>query len=188
MNYGLPVLRGEVVVGRLVFLAVVRHYTDLIEAGKRGYYFSAAKAWHIIHFIERFFVHTKGPLARKPILLDPWQKFFTAVLYGWRRSSDGLRRFTRSYEEVARKNGKSTWKAPQAVYLFGFDGEIGAEVYAVATTREQAMTVFKPAFENVKRWRRQSPWYCSQLQGAGRHESGKDRDGHQCLSALACQC
>jgi phage terminase large subunit-like protein len=152
----LPVLRGELVVGRYVFLAVLRHYEDLLSAGKRGYFFSAEKAWHIISFIERFFVHVKGPLARTPILLDPWQKFWTAVLYGWRRTVDGLRRFQTAYEEIARKNGKSTWKAPQAVYLFGWDGEIGAEVYAVANTREQAMTVFKPAFANVKRWRRQS--------------------------------
>jgi phage terminase large subunit-like protein len=36
------------------------------------------------------------------------------------------------------------------------DGEVGAEVYAVATTRSQAMTVFTPAFENVKRWVRRS--------------------------------
>jgi phage terminase large subunit-like protein len=151
------VLRGDIVVGRWVFLAVLRHYEDLLSAGKRGYFFSPEKAWHVIHFIERFFVHIKGPLARKPILLDPWQKFWTAVLYGWRRKSDGLRRFSTAYEEIARKNGKSTWKAPQAVYLFMADGEVGAEVYAVANTREQAMTVFKPAFENVKRWRRKSP-------------------------------
>jgi len=36
------------------------------------------------------------------------------------------------------------------------DGEQGAEVYAVASTREQAMTVFKPAFDNMKRWVRKS--------------------------------
>ena len=156
MEYGLPVLRGEILVGELVFLAVVRHYEDLLTAAKRGLRFSPVHAWHIINFIERFFMHVKGPKARQPIKLDPWQLFWTAVLYGWRRAEDGLRRFSRGYEEVARKNGKSTWKAPQAVYLFGWDGEIGAEVYAVATTREQAMTVFKPAFENVKRWRRSS--------------------------------
>jgi len=101
-------------------------------------------------------VHIKGPLAGRPILLDPWQKFWTAVLYGWRRESTGLRRFTRGYEEVARKNGKSTWKGPQGAYLFCMDGEVGAEVYAVATTRAQAMTVFKPAFDNIKRWLRRS--------------------------------
>lgn len=157
MTYGLPVLRGDVLVCRLTYLAVLRHYEDLQDAVKRGYCFSAAHAWHVIHFIERFFVHTKGPLARKPLVLNPWQRFWTAVLYGWRRVKDGLRRFTRGYEEVARKNGKSTWKGPQGVYLFAMDGEVGAEVYAVATTREQAMTIFKPAFENVRRWTRTSP-------------------------------
>lgn len=151
----MPVLRGEIAVGRLVLLAVERHYRDLQEAHKRGLVFSPSHAWHVIDFIERYFVHIKGVLAGKPILLDPWQTFWTAVLYGWRRL-DGRRRFTRAYEEVARKNGKSTWKGPQGAYLFMMDGEPGAEVYAVATTREQAMTVFKPAFENFKRWRRQS--------------------------------
>ena len=143
-------------VGKLVYLAVQRHYVDLKEGAKRGLYFSPAKAWHIIAYIEKFFVHIKGPLAQTPILLDPWQKFWTAVLYGWRKAN-GLRRFGRGYEEVARKNGKSTWKGPQGAYLFSMDGEIGAEVYAVATTRSQAMTVFKPAFDNIKRWRRRSP-------------------------------
>lgn len=139
-----------------MYLAVLRHYVDLVDGPARGLVFSPAKAWHIIQYIERFFVHIKGPLAQQPILLDPWQKFWTAVLYGWRKSN-GLRRYSRGYEEVARKNGKSTWKGPQGAYLFSMDGEIGAEVYAVATTRSQAMTVFKPAFDNIKRWRRRSP-------------------------------
>lgn len=139
-----------------MYLAVVRHYVDLRDGAKRGLVFNPAKAWHIIEYIEKFFVHIKGPLAHQPILLDPWQKFWTAVLYGWRKTN-GLRRFSRGYEEVARKNGKSTWKGPQGAYLFSMDGEIGAEVYAVATTRSQAMTVFKPAFDNIKRWRRRSP-------------------------------
>lgn len=138
-----------------MLLAVERHYRDLQDANQRGLVFSPAHGWHVIDYIERFFCHIKGSLAGKPILLDPWQKFWTAVLYGWRRL-DGRRRFTRAYEEVARKNGKSTWKGPQGAYLFMMDGEPGAEVYAVATTREQAMTVFKPAFENMKRWRRKS--------------------------------
>lgn len=155
-QYGLPVLRGEIVTGRYVYLAVQRHYVDLQQGAKRGLVFSPAHAWHIIEYIEKFFVHIKGPLAGQPILLDPWQKFWTAVLYGWRRHADGGRRFNRGYEEVARKNGKSTWKGPQGSYLFQMDGEIGAEVYAVATTRAQAMTVFKPAFDNIKRWVRRS--------------------------------
>lgn len=136
-------------------LAVERHYRDLQHAHKRGLVFSPDHAWHVITYIERYFVHIKGDMAGLPILLDPWQKFWTACLYGWRRS-DGRRRFTRAYEEVARKNGKSTWKGPQGAYLWMMDGEAGAEVYAVATTREQSMTVFKPAFDNIKRWIKKS--------------------------------
>lgn len=149
-------LRGEIRTGKLVYLAVLRHYQDMVDGHKRGLVFRPAHGWHVIEFIEKYFVHIKGPLAGNPMLLDPWQKFWTAVLFGWRRADTGLRRFTRAYEEVARKNGKSTWKAPQGAYLFMMDGEIGAEVYAVATTRAQAMTVFKPAFQNIKRWVRRS--------------------------------
>lgn len=152
----MPVLRGDILVGKLVLLAVERHYRDLQDGHKRGLVFVPEHGWHIIRFIEQFFVHIKGAMAGRPILLDPWQKFWTAVLYGWRRT-DGRRRFTRAYEEVARKNGKSTWKGPQGAYLWMMDGEPGAEVYAVASTREQAMTVFKPAFDNIKRWARKSP-------------------------------
>lgn len=157
MDYGLPVLRNEIATGKYTYLAVLRHYRDLKEAGARGLVFRPDFGWHAIQYIEKFFVHIKGPLAGKPILLDPWQKFWTAVLYGWRRAGSLLRRFTRAYEEVARKNGKSTWKGPQGAYLFSMAGQGGAEVYAVATTRAQAMTVFKPAFDNIKRWCRRSP-------------------------------
>lgn len=156
-DYGLPVLRGEILVGRLTYLAVARHYQDLLDGPARGLEFSPGHAWHVIDFIQDNFVHIRGPLARQPVLLDPWQKFWTAVLYGWLRSSDGLRRFNTGYEEVARKNGKSTWKGPQAAYLFMMDGEVGAEVYTIATTRDQAMAVFKPALDNFKRWARESP-------------------------------
>ncbi|MCX7208177.1 MAG: terminase large subunit [Proteobacteria bacterium] len=154
--YGIPVLNYEITVGEYVYLAVERHYRDLQQAHKRGLFFSPEHAWHVIEYIQTYFVHIKGPLAGTPILLDPWQLFWTACKFGWRKA-DGTRRFWLAYEEVGRKNGKSTWTAPQGAYLFMADGEVGAEVYAVATTREQAMTVFKPAFDNFKRWARRSP-------------------------------
>lgn len=156
-------LRGEILVGELVMLAVERHYRDLQQAAARALRFNAAAAWHVIEFIERWHVHIKGDRAGQPILLEPFQRFWTAVKYGWQRNTGTakaprwLRRFTRAYERIARKNGKSTWIGPQGNYLWMMDGEVGAEVYAVATTRAQAMTVFSPAFENVKKWRRRSP-------------------------------
>ncbi|MBN3004504.1 terminase large subunit [Chromobacterium alkanivorans] len=138
-------------------LSVERHYRDLQTAHKRGFYFSPAHAWHCIDFVQGWFVHTTGPLGGKPIVLDGWQLFWTAVLIGWREVGSNLRRFRTGYEEVARKNGKSTWMAPIGTYLWMMDGEEGAQVYTIATTRAQAMPVFKPAFANVKRWVRKSP-------------------------------
>lgn len=149
-------LRGEIVVGEFVFLAVLRHYEDLVDGPARGLVFSPAHAWHCINYIESTFFHIKGALAGQCLRLDPWQLFFTAVLIGWRRAGSGLRRFRVGYEEVARKNGKSTWKAGLADYLFLMDREIGPEVYTIATTREQAMSVFKPALDNYKRRHRRS--------------------------------
>lgn len=150
-------LKGEIVVGQLTMLSVERHYRDLQTAHKRGFYFSPPHAWHCIDFVQGWFVHTTGPLGGKPIMLDGWQLFWTAVLIGWREVGTNLRRFRTGYEEVARKNGKSTWMAPIGTYLWMMDGEEGAQVYTIATTRAQAMPVFKPAFANVKRWVRKSP-------------------------------
>ncbi len=155
-DYGIPVLRGEIVVGQLTMLAVERHYRDLQDAHKRGLVFSVEHARHVIDYIQRFFVHIKGPLAGQPILLDPWQRFWTAVFFGWRWSATLLRRFRTGYEEVARKNGKSTWWGPIGSYLWMMDREPGAEVYTIATTREQAMSVYKPAYDNIKRLCRRS--------------------------------
>lgn len=149
-------LRGEIVVGRVLYLAVLRQYEDLKYGAERGLVFSPEHSRHAIGTIEKFFRHVKGPLAGRPIILDPWQRFWTAVKFGWLRAGTGLRRFTRAYEKVARKNGKSTWKGPEAFHMFAMDGEPGAEVYTVATTRAQAMTVCGPVFSNLRRMCRES--------------------------------
>ncbi|AIU28372.2 terminase [Pandoraea pnomenusa] len=149
-------LRGEVLECEFVFLAVLRHYEDLAYGPSRGLVFSSPHARHCIDWIETQFHHIKGAKAGTPLVLDPWQRFWTAVLFGWRRAATMFRRFRTGYEEVARKNGKSTWKAAIADYLFLMDGEIGPEVYTIATTREQAMSVFKPALDNYKRRLRRS--------------------------------
>ena len=154
--YGLPVLRGEIRVCKLTMLAVERHYKDLQTAHKRGFVFSAAAARRPIDYVQTFFCHIKGPKAKQPLLLEPFQKFWTAVIFGWLEADTGLRRFRTAYEELARKNGKSTWWGPLGAYLLTMEKEHGGEVYTVATTRDQALSVFNPAFDNIKRWRRQS--------------------------------
>ncbi|SMG09616.1 terminase large subunit [Paraburkholderia susongensis] len=143
--------------GEFEYRAVLRHYQDLRRGWKRGLVFRPDYAWHCIDHIQSHFVHVAGPKAGQLLLLDEWQLFWTAVLIGWRHADTHLRRFRTGYEEVARKNGKSTWKAGQADYLFLMDREPGPQTYVVATTRAQAMNVFKPALVNYVRRASRSP-------------------------------
>ena len=68
-----------------------------------------------------------------------------STIFGWRRRSDGGRRFRRVYIEVPRGNGKSCLSSCVALYCLLADREPGAEVYSFATTRDQAKIVFGDA-------------------------------------------
>lgn len=101
----------------------------------------------IIRFVEMF-PHIKGGAqwqAGAAIRLVPAQKFGYACVFGWVRKDNGLRRFRTVYEEVPRKNAKTTKLAPLGLYMLTADGEMGAEVYSAATKEEQARIVFEIA-------------------------------------------
>jgi phage terminase large subunit-like protein len=100
-------------------------------------------------FIEML-PHVKGPLAGETIKLEPWQVFILSTVYGWVKP-DGKRRFRRSYIEVPRGNAKSTLSSAVALYMLAADAEGGAEVYSLATTRDQARIVFGDAQTMARR-------------------------------------
>lgn len=135
-RYVRDVLSGEQVACRWVRLACERHVRDLEEGEERGLYFDDQTAREAISFF-RLLKHSKGEWAGRPLTLEPWQQFVVASLLGWRRT-DGTRRYRTAYLEVARKNGKTTLAAGLGLYLMLADGEPGAEVYSVATKRDQA--------------------------------------------------
>ncbi len=135
-DYVRDVLSGEQVACRWVRLACERHVRDLEEGEERGLYFDDQTAREAISFF-RLLKHSKGEWAGRPLTLEPWQQFVVASLLGWRRT-DGTRRYRTAYLEVARKNGKTTLAAGLGLYLMLADGEPGAEVYSVATKRDQA--------------------------------------------------
>jgi hypothetical protein len=60
IEYGLPVLRGDILTGRLVYLAVKRHYDDLIHGHKRGLKFVPEHGWHVINTLKLFSFTSKG--------------------------------------------------------------------------------------------------------------------------------
>jgi phage terminase large subunit-like protein len=90
-------------------------------------------------------IYTDGRLLYAKLNMEDWQVFKTINLFGWVHIETGLRRFRRAYEEVARKNAKSTWAAAVLLLLLAADHEAGAQVYSAATTGEQAREVFDVA-------------------------------------------
>jgi phage terminase large subunit-like protein len=91
--------------------------------------------------------HIKGDWAARGerIHLQGWQAFILASIFGWVHQHTQKRRFRVADLYVPRKNAKSTLAAVIGLYMLAADGEHGAEVYSGATSRDQALEVFRPA-------------------------------------------
>lgn len=148
-DYCHGVITGAIVSCKWVKLAVNRFLEDLASGASRGIWFDWKEAQLTVDFFG-LCQHIKGPLARTPITLEPWQVFIEANIYGWKRD-DGRRRFRSSYEEVARKNGKSTRLSVAGLRGLLADDEEGAEVYAAATSLKQSNIVFSDAKSMAER-------------------------------------
>lgn len=147
-GYARDVVAGKIPACRWVRLTCQRHLDDLNRQKDKAfaYRFDPAKGEKVCRFIE-LLPHTKGKWAGagEKLRLEPWQCFKTAVLFGWIRKADGLRRFRKAVILEPRKNGKSAWAAGIGLYMLTADGEYGAEVYSGATNEKQAWEVFRPA-------------------------------------------
>jgi phage terminase large subunit-like protein len=150
--YAQAVLRGRVPAGRYHRLACERHVRDRAREGTRRfpYRFVPGEADRFFRFAGKL-KHYKGEWAGQPIELQPHQKFRLGSLFGWLHRKTGLRRFRTSYNEVPRKDGKSTEASIVALYVTFFDGEEGSEGYCIATKRAQARIVWDNAKELVVR-------------------------------------
>lgn len=149
-EYANAVLSGDIIAGKLVRLACQRHLNDLEQGPSRGLYFDLDEVDAVIEFFECFLRHSKGRWAGTLVELSLWQKFRLGSIFGW-KLADGTRRFRTAYNQVARKNGKSTEAAGVGLYGLVADGEAGAEIYSAATTRDQARIVFAEAMRMVKK-------------------------------------
>lgn len=153
MNYVEAYYR-EIEAGRIVTSAKVRRMyarlVDEIHNPKGPWVFDAEVGAYPIEFIEKFCRQSKGEWAGSRIKLDLWQKAFVQALFGFIHKATGMRRFKEALLLVARKNGKSTLLSGIALYLLVADGEGGAEIYSVATKKDQARIVFKESVNMVK--------------------------------------
>lgn len=161
-NYALDVVAGRSVACKWTRLACQRHLRDIENQGTDAfpYVWDEGRAAEVCDFIEMQH-HIKGEWARRRerIKLEPWQQFGLCSVFGWVHVETGLRRFKTSYEEVARKNAKSTKSSGVGLYMLAADGEAGAEVYSAATTRDQAKIVFSDAQNMARR----NPEMCDAL-------------------------
>ncbi|MBN8749516.1 MAG: terminase large subunit [Variovorax sp.] len=158
-GYARDVLAGTIPACKWVRLACERHQRDMARQGSDDFPFVFNPELQDIHrrrtyrpvqrvcgFAE-LMPHIKGDWAARGqrISLEPWQVFILASVFGWVHVETGKRRFRKVDIFVPRKNAKSTIASVIGLYMLGFDGEHGAEVYSGATSRDQAHEVFGPA-------------------------------------------
>ena len=118
--YAEKVISGKIVAGQLVRNACERFLRDL-----NSWQFEQSNVDHAVTFIQEL-EHTTGEHAGRKFIIEPWQYFIVANLFGF-VNDDGTRRFTRAYIEVPRKNGKSTFSSALMLYGLLADGEPAAQ-------------------------------------------------------------
>ncbi|HGO9411010.1 TPA: terminase large subunit [Bacillus cereus] len=151
-EYWNAIKEGEITVSKRIF----KQYKKLVNEidNPERFIFDEAKANKPIAFIERFCKHSKGEWAGQPVTLELFQKAYISALFGFVDKDTGLRRYRESMFYVARKNGKTTMLSGIALYMLMADGEGGAEVYSIASKRDQARILFDEAHNMIK----QSPY------------------------------
>jgi phage terminase large subunit-like protein len=151
-KYAQDVVAGLIPACKWVKAACQRQLDDLtrVESDPAWpYYFDATAAERVCAFIS-LLRHVKGKWAGSRIDLEAFQSFSLACVFGWKRKDNGMRRFRSVYEELPRKNAKSTKLAGVGLYMLAADEEFGAEVYSAATTREQARILFDIALQMAR--------------------------------------
>jgi len=139
---------GTIVTGTLVKLAIKRHEKDLQNPLLE---FRGDEVQVVIDFIS-LLTHSTDKSAGHRFILEPWQVFLVASIFGWYWVETGNRRYTSSYIQIARKNGKSALSIAIALYHFIMEGHINAEVLISANSVKQARDVlFKLASDFVNR-------------------------------------
>lgn len=149
-EYWRKIESGEIVTSRRVKAVYGRLMQEMDEpAADSPYYFDEEAGERPIIFIERFCKQSQGTLGA-PLRLELFQKAFIQTLFGWILKETGYRRFRETLFLVGRKNGKSTLLAALALYMLVADYEGAAEIYSVATKKDQARKTLTEAVNMVK--------------------------------------
>ena len=137
-RYADDVSKGKVIVGENIKLAVQRFQTDLL---RNDLDFKEDVVDGAIDFISTL-KHFTGKSSGKNFILEDWQAFIVANIVGWYWKGTDNRRFSSSYIEISRKQGKTALAAALCIYFLIADGEDGAEVDLAANSKDQAKIAF----------------------------------------------
>ena len=179
VQYAQDVVKGNVEVCNNIKLACQR-FLNFMEDKHWEYEFFPEYVEHVLDFVS-VLKHTKGPDAGQPIILQPFQVLLICGIYGFRHKKEHEKRMTTDVIVfIPRKAGKSTLTAVIGLYELAFN-EGGAEVFTLATNREQASIVFDAAKsmiesmpDEIKSWYRVS-----------KYEIGKSNDSQTMFRALS---
>lgn len=145
-QYADDVISGKIVTGDNIKLACKRFKSDL-QSGL--YDFREDKVDRCLDFIK-ILHHFKGKSSGQPFILQPWQQWIVANIIGFYKKGTKQRRFTASYIEMSRKQGKTALAAALCLYFLIADGEDGAEVDLAANSRDQAKIAFDFCYNFAK--------------------------------------
>lgn len=116
------------------------------------FYWDEKEAQRIVDWFK-YLRHSKGELARQPIILTTWQRFIMCQVHAFKVKETKLRRFKQAFIIVARKNAKTQMQAGNDLYEMSVvatrNGEI-AETYCAGTKKEQSMLLFRECQNMLK--------------------------------------
>lgn len=139
VKYARDVVEGRQVAGKLIVDACQRFLDDL---KRKDIELRTKEVDRVINFFS-LLKHSTGKFAGKPFILQPWQQWVIANIVGWYRKDTGCRRYTQSYIEMSRKQGKTALIAGLSLYYLIADGESGAEIDLAANSKDQAKIAFR---------------------------------------------
>ena len=137
-RYVEDVSSGKVVVGENIKLAIQRFQNDI---QREDLVFKEDVVDGAIDFISTL-KHFTGKSSGQNFILEDWQAFIVANIVGWYWKDTDNRRYSSSYIEISRKQGKTALAAALCLYFLIADGEDGAEVDLAANSKEQAKIAF----------------------------------------------
>jgi phage terminase large subunit-like protein len=140
----------DVLTGRVVACTFIKHAAERFYADASGIYeFRVHEYEKAIDFFN-LFKHYTGKFSGKNFELSDWQHFIVANIVGLYYKQSNKRKYTMSYIEMARKNGKTAFMSVLSLFMLIADDEGAPEVVVCANTEKQAQIAFLMCHRFVK--------------------------------------